>query len=170
MADTSILASLSALAKALQLVAQAVSTATVTAASAQARLLTLVGLTAIRIAHSFTPSCLLKQCHACKQFWDSSCTAAMNIHNQNGYKMMFAPTYLHLQPAHPLKTLLSSKNCIKFLTLLHLHWQACMYESMHGSGSPDKHSYRQLCAMLADNFHPLLSMRLDMCQMCRLGH
>jgi len=41
-----------ALAKALQLAAQAFSTATVTAVSAQARLLTLAGLTAICIAHS----------------------------------------------------------------------------------------------------------------------
>jgi len=40
------------LAKALQLAAQTFSTATVTAASAQARLLTLAGLTAICIAHS----------------------------------------------------------------------------------------------------------------------
>jgi len=41
-----------ALAKALQLAAQTFSTATVTAAGAQARLLTLAGLTAICIAHS----------------------------------------------------------------------------------------------------------------------
>jgi len=41
-----------ALAKALQLAPQAFSMATVTAASAQARLLTLAGLTAICIAHS----------------------------------------------------------------------------------------------------------------------
>jgi len=41
-----------ALAKALQLAAQAFSTATVTAASAQARLLTLAGFTAICTAHS----------------------------------------------------------------------------------------------------------------------
>jgi len=41
-----------ALAQTLQLAAQAFSTATVTAASAQARLLTLAGLTAICIAHS----------------------------------------------------------------------------------------------------------------------
>jgi len=41
-----------ALAKALQLAAQTFSTATVTAASEQARLLTLAGLTAICIAHS----------------------------------------------------------------------------------------------------------------------
>jgi len=41
-----------ALAKALQLAAKAFSTATVTAASAQARLLTLAGLTATCIAHS----------------------------------------------------------------------------------------------------------------------
>ena len=41
-----------ALAKPLQLAAQAFSTATVTAASAQARLLTLAGFTAICIAHS----------------------------------------------------------------------------------------------------------------------
>jgi len=39
-------------AKALQLAAQAFSTATVTAASAHARLLTLAGLTAICIGHS----------------------------------------------------------------------------------------------------------------------
>jgi len=43
---------LPALAKASQLAAQAFLTATVTAASAQARLLTLAGLTAICIAHS----------------------------------------------------------------------------------------------------------------------
>ncbi len=74
-----------ALAKALQLAAQAFSTATVTAASAQARLLTLAdqpvltlaGLTAICIAHSIrskVSAALRFRCHYRKQAFDGSCT------------------------------------------------------------------------------------------------
>ena len=65
-----------ALARALQLAAQALSAAAVTAASAHARLLVLAGLTATCIAHSNHSQVkfLLKQGRYCKQTVDGSCT------------------------------------------------------------------------------------------------
>ena len=59
-----------ALAKGLQLAAQAFSAAAVTAASAQARLLTLAGLTAICIAHS-TPKYSIWYGDVHMSFWDA---------------------------------------------------------------------------------------------------
>jgi len=66
-----------ALAKALQLAAQAFSTAMVTAASAQARLLHWLASPPFALRTAFTLRFLLKQCHYCKQTFDGSCTMSV---------------------------------------------------------------------------------------------
>jgi len=68
------------LAKALQLAAQTFSTATVTAAGAQARLLTPAGLTAICIAHSIHSKDSAEAVPLLKQTFDGSCTLMTRVH------------------------------------------------------------------------------------------